>query len=1733
MPVPRISALRHSALTLSAIALSLVAITCAKDTNSPPPGASQLAFKVDPTSAVAGASVAPAVVVEARDGDGVLVSDFAGDVTITLGANPGSGTLSGTTTIKAVAGVATFNSLSINKTGAGYRLKATSGSLTAATSATFDISAGPATQLAFMTPPPSGVAGTGLPAITVAARDALGNVADGFTGPITIALVGGIGGATLTGTTTVNAVAGIATFTGLSIDKVGSGYALAVTGPGLTGVSSAAFNVTPGAVSVLVVTAQPTSTVAGQTIAPAIVVTAQDNMGNTATGFTSVVTLAITPGSGSPGATLAGTATATASAGVATFSSLSIAKAGTAYALTASASGVPDVTTGAFDIAIGLTAKLVYVVGPSSTFAGAPIAPAVQVVAQDAAGNTDVGYTGNVTVALGANPGGATLTGTTTVAAVSGVATFGNLSLDKSGNGYTLMATATGLTSATSPGFDNLAAAGSQIVFAVQPPATATAGTGITPCLQVAVKDGFGNIATSFNGDVTLDIGTNPTGGALSGTTTVAAVAGVATFCGLSIDRAGSSYTLMATVSVLSPVASAAFNVAPGAADHLAFGQQPTPATAGVAISPAVTVRVLDALGNLATGFSGDVTVGISSGSGTSGSGGAGIASLSGATTVAATAGVASFATLSIDQSGTGYALLAASTGLTGATSVSFDVTAGPASKLQVSVQPGSTGAGAPITPAVQVRALDALGNLATAFTGNVTMAITAGTGTAGASLSGAIMSAAAGGVATFGNLSIDKAGAGYTLTATASGLSDATTAPFDVTVGAAAKLVFTMQPTTTVAGTPIATIAVTAQDAVGNPVPGFTGDVTVSIGTNPGTGTLSGTTTVAAVGGVASFSTLSIDKRGAGYKLSAAATGLTGATSGTFDITAGPAAQLVFTVQPVAVSAGANIAPAVVVTGFDQLGNVATGFTGSVTMTLGTNPSAGTLTGTTSVAAVAGVATFSALKIDKAGVGYTLTASATALPTATSSAFDVNVGVATKLVFTVPPVNTVAGTAITPAVQVATQDAAGNVVTTFVGNVNVAITAGTGTSGATLRGTTSVAAVGGIATFSTVSIDKSGTAYKLTTTSTGLTSATSGNFNITAAPAVKLGFTVQPPATATSGVSMSPTIRVGVQDSLGNTVTNFPNTNITMAIGTNPSAGLLTGTTTVRTSAGVSSFSTLKIDKAGVGYALVASMVGMLPGTSTPFTVVAGPATHLGFTTQPLSTRMAITMPPVGVSAFDAANNLAPVFTGNITVAIGTNPNFGTLTGTTVVKAVAGVSTFPTLTIDSAGLGYTLTAAAAGLTGATSAGFDITSGDKLAFTVQPPSTAAAGGLLTPAIQVSATDSLGAVLTGFSGNVTVTLAGGTAGAGLSGTKTVAAVAGVATFADLSVDSIGTGYTLNASASGLAAATSNAFNTVGGIAVKLGFIVQPSSTPAGAIILPGVVVAVQDAGGNTVKGISGSVTVAIQNNPSGGVLSGATTAPINGGVASFPNLSIDKVGTNYTLTATSLGLTSTTSSAFNVTTAASIHLAFSVQPTATTAGQIMPVVQVSALNASNAVVTSFTGPITLAIAAGTGANGAVLLGTTVVNAVNGVASFSDLSIRKSGTGFKFAASSPGTAGVNSASFAIVPDVAVAVHFSSQPVTTAAGAIIPEFTVDVRDQFSNVVRSFVGGVTISIAAGTGAPGAVLSGTKTLPLVSGVATFSDLSIDLPGTGHTAYRLSGSASGLASDLSNAFSIN
>jgi len=305
-------------------------------------------------------------------------------------------------------------------------------------------------------------------------------------------------------------------------------------------------------------TVQPSNATAGVAIDPVVTVAIQDASGDLVPSATNVVTVTIgtNPGSG----TLAGTASVTAVNGVATFSNLRIDRAGTGYTLTASADGLTGATSTAFAITAGSATKLVFISQPTDAIAGVAISPAIGVAIEDASGNTVTSAMDVVTLAVGTNPGGGTLTGTTGIAAVNGVATFSNLYLDKAGPGYTLTATATGLTSATSAAFAIAAAPAARLGFTVQP-SDAMGGAAITPPVQVTALDPFGNVATAFQESVTVALGGNPTPGTLSGTTTVRAVGGIATFGDLSIAQVSAGYTLTASAGGLTGLSSTAFAI--------------------------------------------------------------------------------------------------------------------------------------------------------------------------------------------------------------------------------------------------------------------------------------------------------------------------------------------------------------------------------------------------------------------------------------------------------------------------------------------------------------------------------------------------------------------------------------------------------------------------------------------------------------------------------------------------------------------------------------------------------------------------------------------------------------------------------------------------------------------------------------------------------------------------------------------------------------------------------------------------------------------------------------------------------------------------------------------------------------------------------------------------------------------------------------------------------------------
>src|SRR5205814_761525 len=166
----------------------------------------------------------------------------------------------------------------------------------------------------------------------------------------------------------------------------------------------------------------------------------------------------------------------------------------------------------------------------------------------------------------------------------------------------------------------------------------------------------------------------------------------------------------------------------------------------------------------------------------------------------------------------------------------------------------------------------------------------------------------------------------------------------------------------------------------------------------------------------------------------------------------------------------GSAIAPSIMVAVEDGSNNVVTTDTSSVTIAIksGTGDSGATLSGLKTVAAVKGVATFSLLSIDIAASGYKLTASDSALTAANSTTFTISATTAAQVAFSVEPANAVAGATLAD-IKVQVQDKYGNLCTTNSSSVAVALK--TSPDSATLSGTKTATASGGVATFSGLSL--------------------------------------------------------------------------------------------------------------------------------------------------------------------------------------------------------------------------------------------------------------------------------------------------------------------------------------------------------------------------------------------------------------------------------------------------------------------------------------------------------------------------------------------------------------------------------------------------------------------------------------------------------------------------------------
>ncbi len=336
-----------------------------------------------------------------------------------------------------------------------------------------------------------------------------------------------------------------------------------------------------------------------------------------------------------------------------------------------------------------------------------------------------------------------------------------------------------------------------------------------------------------------------------------------------------------------------------GEASHLQFEIQPTSSIAGIALANQPVVKILDADGNVITAgvdSTAPITLSLAALSPTQGT-------ISGAATVSAIAGIATFSGINIQEAGTKIisatkpdtsAQLNGSPELT-VDSEPFTIAPGKVSPTLSSIKITPEVPPSPVLTAngfsaysVQITLQDDYGNaisgvkptFASSISGDIISQPSQNTNALGVS-SGAIASTVADSLPPYRTLRISSP----------SGLTDVTTlAPF--APGVATKLGFSQQPVNSPSGANgLSLIMVAIQDAQGNVVmtgPSANAEVSLSIASNTNGASLLGTTTVAAVNGIASFVGLGIDKTQTGYKIVASASSLTTAYSNSFNVTAG-----------------------------------------------------------------------------------------------------------------------------------------------------------------------------------------------------------------------------------------------------------------------------------------------------------------------------------------------------------------------------------------------------------------------------------------------------------------------------------------------------------------------------------------------------------------------------------------------------------------------------------------------------------------------------------------------------------------------------------------------------------------------------------------------------------------------------------------------------------------------------
>jgi hypothetical protein len=749
----------------------------------------------------------------------------------------------------------------------------------------------------------------------------------------------------------------------------------------LTSSQSFSIAVTPGAATHFTVSI-PAGGTAGTP--GSVSVTAFDAFGNVATGYSGTVHFT----SSDPHAVLPANVTLTN--GIGTFSETletsgnqTVTATDTVQATITGTSNADAVTPGAathFGVSI-----------PASGTAGTP--GSITVTALDAFGNVAPSYTG--TAHFTSSDGLATLPANYTfTGGDAGVHTFTSGEILRTSGSQTVMATDTVTSAMTGTSNADVVTPAAATHFTVSIPANGTAGT--PGSLVVTAIDAFGNVATGYTGTVHF----TSTDGSAVLPANATLTNGTGTFSE-TLDTAGNQ-TVTATDTVAPGITGTSNGdaVTPGPPHFIV--SIPANDTAGTAGS--VTVSVVDAFGNVETGYLGTVHF-------TSSDPQAVLPA--NYTFTGGDAGVHTFASGEILKTSGSQTVTATDTVSATITGTSTElVTPAAATHFSVGI-PATEAAGT--AESLIVTALDAFGNVATGYSGTVhftstdsqaglpaDMTLTNGVGTFSETLK------------TTGNQTIT---ATDTVTSSINGTSNIDA----VAPAMPPHFVFSI-PANGTAGTP-GLVTVSALDAFGNVDTGYSG--TVHFTSSDPQAVLPADTTL--TNGISTFSeTLDTSGNQTITATDTAQATITG-TSNTETVVSGAATHFAVSIPASATAGTAGLAT---VTALDAFNNVATGYTGTVHFTSSDGsavlPADATLTN--------GTGTFSETLDTSGSQTITATDTVTSGITGTSNADVITPGAATHFTVSIPPSGT-AGTA--GLATVTALDAFDNVVTGYAGTVH------------------------------------------------------------------------------------------------------------------------------------------------------------------------------------------------------------------------------------------------------------------------------------------------------------------------------------------------------------------------------------------------------------------------------------------------------------------------------------------------------------------------------------------------------------------------------------------------------------------------------------------------------------------------------------------------------------------------